>query len=170
VLTNACSWQFWTALSEADYKDGLIYLDNGNNGVVGESDPNSKLLQHDGFVRTSKTLWALGNYSLFVRPGMRRVDIQYSGERLTDEEVATDLMVSGFFDKSAKRLVLVCVNYSDEEKLLTISNKNQALSIVGKFFEMYTTSAEKDLARSSCDIRKVIIGPRSVVTLVGKLR
>ena len=29
VLTNATSWQWWTAISQVDFKDGLVYLDDG---------------------------------------------------------------------------------------------------------------------------------------------
>ncbi|WP_166461209.1 glycoside hydrolase [Flavicella sediminum] len=71
TLANASSWQWWTAITRADYKDGLIYIDTGN-----ESDLyNQESLKYDGVARESKLLWALGNYSRFVKPGMRRIEI-----------------------------------------------------------------------------------------------
>ena len=35
TITNAKSWQWWTALSQCDYKDGLVYLDDGSKGITG---------------------------------------------------------------------------------------------------------------------------------------
>jgi hypothetical protein len=165
VLANASSWQYWTALSEADFKDGLIYIDNGNNGVHGPDHPDSKPLQHDGFVRDSKTLWALGNYSLFVRPGMKRVNVQYEDASL--EKIAADLMVSAYTDKKRGELVIVAVNYAREERLLTTGNN---LAIKNDTFDTYTTSAEKNLTRGKCKADRITIGPRCIVTLVGRLK
>ena len=44
------AWQWWTAVSGVDYKDGLIFTDWKKPG-----DPES--------IITAKLLWALGNYS-----------------------------------------------------------------------------------------------------------
>jgi len=63
VVAGASSWQWWLAVSPYDYKDGLIYVDH---------DPE------DGEFCESKTLWALGNFSRFVRPGMIRVGVRRS--------------------------------------------------------------------------------------------
>lgn len=167
TVAHASSWQFWTALSEANFKDGLVYIDNGNDGVSGTDHPDSKTLQEDGFVRDSKTLWALGNYSLFVRPGMKRIDVKYDDKNTSLEKIANELMVSGYKNKETGDLVLVAVNYSNEEKQLVMDKQ---ISVKGNSFQMFTTSAEKNLARSKASSHKVIIGPRSVVTLVGKLK
>ncbi len=50
----ASAWQWWIAISPYDYKDGLIYIDKSETG---------------GKIYESKLLWALGNYSRFIRPG-----------------------------------------------------------------------------------------------------
>lgn len=170
VTAGASSWQFWTALSEADFKDGLIYLDNGDSGVRGGNDPDSQILQRDGFVRESKTLWALGNYSLFVRPGMKRVEVSYADETLSPEKMANDLMVSGFIDKKTNKLVLVAVNYSAEPRLLVIDKGDKQFSIVKNTVETFTTAADKDLVKGTSRADQVSIGPKSVVTMVGKLK
>ena len=73
TLTNARSWQWWTAITQVDYKDGLVYLDDGSEGDTGRMGGHVESLMQDGVVRESKLLWALGNYSGFVRPGMVRV-------------------------------------------------------------------------------------------------
>jgi len=62
AIANANAWQWWTAVSNVDYKDGLIYTDYHNPG-----DPES--------IIQSKLLWAFGNFSRFIRPGMIRVKL-----------------------------------------------------------------------------------------------
>ncbi len=57
---SASAWQWWLAMSDGDYKDGLLYTDWHRRG-----DPET--------VIESKMLWAMGNYSRFVRPGYVRV-------------------------------------------------------------------------------------------------
>jgi hypothetical protein len=69
TIAEARSWQWWTAVSEVDYKDGLVYLDDGSQGDSGRMGPETVSLMHDGMVRESKLLWVLGNYSRFLRPG-----------------------------------------------------------------------------------------------------
>ncbi len=34
TVANASSWQWWTALTRCDFKDGLIYLDDGRSDGV----------------------------------------------------------------------------------------------------------------------------------------
>ncbi len=91
---NASAWHWWTAVSKEDYKDGLIYTDCRHPG-----DPES--------VIPSKLLWALGNYSRFVRPGMIRVEL--SGANRID-----GLLGSAYLDQARRRLVLVFVNMQQE--------------------------------------------------------
>ena len=64
TVANASAWQWWLAMSSYDYKDGLIYVDVNNQTFV-----------------ASKTLWALGNYSRFIRPGAQRID--FTGDNST---------------------------------------------------------------------------------------
>jgi hypothetical protein len=73
TVAGASSWQWWTALSAYDFKDGLIYLDDGAWGDEGRTEPGAKGLRQDGAFRESKLLWALGNFSRFVRPGTKGV-------------------------------------------------------------------------------------------------
>ena len=49
TLVNASSWSWWTALTRADYKDGLVYLDDGTNNGSQVTDYCKK----DGFARDS---------------------------------------------------------------------------------------------------------------------
>ena len=91
TLVGVTAWQWWTAVSGVDYKDGLIFTDWKKPG-----DPES--------IITAKLLWALGNYSRFVRPGMRRVELLGTGHDVRQ------LMGSAYKDEKAKRVVAVYVN------------------------------------------------------------
>ena len=81
TLTHARSWQWWTAITQVDFKDGLVYLDDGSEGSTGRMGGHVESLMHDGVVRESKLLWTLGNYSRFVRPGMVRVKCDVEPEQ-----------------------------------------------------------------------------------------
>jgi hypothetical protein len=56
TLGGVTSWQYWIAVSKYDFHAGLIYVD-----------PSSR------HITETKRLWAMGNYSRFVRPGDVRV-------------------------------------------------------------------------------------------------
>jgi O-glycosyl hydrolase len=168
TLANASSWSWWTALSQYDYKDGLIYLDNGNNGINGPSHPDSEGLKGDGYYRESKLLWALGNYSRFIRPGMVRVKSGFSIP-LSDRFLASNVMFSAYKNPESRELVIVFVNYSGSDKKLTIGSLNDIFSIKDNIFDTYTTSDSLNLQKGTMPADDIVIGKRSVVTLVGEM-
>jgi O-glycosyl hydrolase len=158
AVANASSWQWWTALTRADFKDGLIFLDDGSNNG-NHNDPN--YCKNDGFYRDSKLLWAFGNYSLFVRPGMVRLQIPNQNAVLA----STDVMVTAYKDTAKKKLIIVAVNYSDSARLYKLN-----LSSVLKNDELtpYTTSENSNLKKGSAvKSSKFEIPARSIVTYVG---
>lgn len=165
VEANAASWQFWTALSDADFKDGLIYLDRGTDSS-GTPLLNRNLLRHDGFFRASKTLWCVGNFSRFVRPGMKRIESGYTS--LTTGSPDSSLLVSAYKDAGGK-LVLVIINYSETEQSLLLPAQ-QVGFLQKQGFEVYTTSARENLSKKNIPDHIIPIGPRTVVTIIGRLK
>lgn len=161
VLTNSATWHWWTALSQVNYKDGLIYLDNGNEGITDHQHPDNKALQMDGRLHDSKLMWALGNYSRFVRPGMIRVEAAIEGSAGPLQE-AESLMVSAYKDATARQLVLVAVNYSPEGQSFNLSNKRD----FEKEVKTYTTSASGNLQFSSASVNELSLPALSVKTFV----
>ncbi|MBL0158618.1 MAG: hypothetical protein IPP47_16160 [Bryobacterales bacterium] len=97
TLVGVTAWQWWTAMSGVDYKDGLIYTDWRKPGDAESVIP-------------SRLLWAFGNYSRFVRPGMRRIGLEGAGHEVTG------LMGSAYKDEKAKRVVAVYVNMAAQAK------------------------------------------------------
>ncbi|MGC4050949.1 MAG: hypothetical protein QM757_16410 [Paludibaculum sp.] len=81
-------------MSPEDYKDGLIYTDYQKPGDAESVIP-------------SRLLWALGNYSRFVRPGMQRVAI--NGE----PDDIRGLMRTAYIDANARRVIAVYVNVAE---------------------------------------------------------
>ena len=65
VYAGAKSWQWWRAIG-GDYKDGLIREYTTDDNFL------------DGRVEDSKLMWALGNYSRFIRPGAVRLSVSVS--------------------------------------------------------------------------------------------
>jgi O-glycosyl hydrolase len=135
VEGRAAAWQWWLAISPYDYKDGLIYVDRQ---------------KEDGNYYDSKKLWALGNFSRFVRPGMRRVEVTLRGG--TDS-----LLASAYKDGMSK--VVVFVNCSQADRVVD----------GGLYGTMYTTSTTENLQKHVISWgEKVVVPARSVSTLVMK--
>lgn len=153
TIAHARSWQWWTAVSEVDFKDGLVYLDDGSKGDTGRMGPRTRSLMSDGVVRESKLLWALGNYSRFVRPGMVRVHC----ETVPDQSPADGLLASAY-QKPNGGWVAVLVNLSNEEKQCDFGQPGS--------LDVFTTSAESSLRKSGQQASDVSVPPRSVVTVV----
>ena len=168
TLANAASWSWWTALSQGDYKDGLIYLDNGVREDGSPLDPEAESLKNDGNYRESKLLWALGNYSRFIQPGMVRIKSGFSIPKAETFQ-ASNLMFSAFRESSGQKMVIVFVNYSDNDKKVTLGSLGDGFNISGDTFDSYTTSETKSLEKGVMPADEMVIGKRSVVTLVGKI-
>lgn len=148
VETEVTSWQWWLALSPYDYKDGLIYTDYLNNG-------------DQQTIITSKTLWALGNYSRFIRPGSVRINLQGADNK-------DRLMGSAYYNKDENQLSIVFINYSyDDEKVkMVLNNLSKRIDLLT--LKAYVTSETQDLSELEIkDAQSVVdIPARSVVTLV----
>jgi len=150
VETQASAWQWWLALSRYDYKDGLIYTDYTNPG-------------DEETIIESKLLWALGNYSRFVRPGATRVDLQGANNQ-------DGLMGSAYYHEEDDQLAVVMINYSNEEKPVHINVDNLPGKKQSVQFKPYITSENYDLEEKNLipANKAVNIPPRSIVTLVAE--
>ncbi len=156
VAGNASAWQWWTAISKYDYKDGLIHIDDGKSN--GGWDP--EYCMHDGFIRDSKTLWALGNYSLFVRPGMVRVEC-LSDQINQNQEYG--VLPTAFIHPLTGKTVVVLVNYGIEQKNISLNFDGQK----NTSFNTYVTSNSLNLAfTGKANVNNIILQPNSITTLV----
>ncbi len=146
VFANSSTWQWWLAVSVGDYKDGLVYLD-----------PDDKLKVED-----SKLMWALGNYSRFIRPGSIRINIESDDERY-DSRNLVGPMVSSFLTPEGE-IIVVMINEEDANQSIKLEGFESQLDI-----NLYTTAEGQgeNLKPSVASSKSSIILPaRSVVTCV----
>ncbi|PQV48234.1 O-glycosyl hydrolase [Jejuia pallidilutea] len=154
-LANASSWQWWTALTNADFKDGLIYLDSG----LSDDLFNLDAMKTNGDYNDSKLLWAFGNYARFVRPGMVRVQISLNQNKSVKERY-NSVMLSAYEDSKTSKMVIVAINYADKDKIIDLSNYS--------INAQYRTSKEENLQKISIkDKKHMLIKARSVNTFTG---
>lgn len=157
VLAGARSWQWWRAVG-GDYKDGLIREYTA---------PDRK----SGRVEDSKLMWALGNYSRFIRPGAVRLNLSAfnkDGEPIPNGDTdPTGLMCSAYQNTDGK-LVMVVINYATEDKEFTLDLSNHQPHT----WNIYRTSDKEGEnlvpVSTTPSHTKVEIPARSILTLVTK--
>lgn len=151
AIANAVSWQWWLGVSPYDYKDGLVYCDKSDSGVGAN-------------YYESKMLWAMGNYSRFVRPGMQRVGVTRD-DGASDYDAQEGVMVSSYYQTANDIVVTVVVNWSNSDQDIDLSLSGATIDR----YIPYVTSSTGDLAAyNAIDYGETISIPqRSVVTLVG---
>lgn len=140
TIGRVISWQYWIAVSKYNFRDGLLYV---------------ALNDHE--ITETKRLWAMGNYSRFVRPGYQRV---------VAESSLPNLKTTAFESPDKTKLVVVVVHNGDQEVTIEINNSQTGFSLVF----MYETSKENDLAEilSGAVTETFAFKPKSVTTLVYK--
>lgn len=141
VNANATAWHWWIAISPYDYKDGLIYIDKNKT---------------DGTVTPAKMLWALGNYSRFVRPSAVRVD--------AGNDVNDGVFVSSYLNTDNKLVTVIINTKSAVQAVKTTLSTGKVADM-----EVYETSETNDLKRTGVAKagQPIQLPARSIVTLVG---
>ncbi len=152
TIVGASSWQWWLAVANENFKSGLIYTDYKKPGDA------ENILE-------SKILWALGNYSRYIRPGMRRVDVRGGPQDIRG------LMTSAYLDADHKRVVVVCVNVSDKAETVKFAlSRGGNISSAAIRFASHMTSDRHNLAAGPVIDGQVggEVPPLSVVTFVSQ--
>lgn len=164
VEGNSSGWSFWTALSRPGVADHAYRFALINWYPNAES----RAACTDGDFGVSKNLWTLGNYSRFIRPGYKRVNVARS-DGLTSITAAYGQMASAYLSSTSDTLVMVLINYSEFDQQLNLNLSNIPANFVLETLKPYVTSATDDLkpypeisAQSP-----VYLKARSITTLVG---
>lgn len=150
VAAEASSWHWWLAVSPYDYKDGLVYIDHSKT---------------DGEIYESKLLWALGHYSRFVRPGMRRIEVARSDGAGPAESIEGTL-VSAYRDPTSSETAIVLVNQQHAEVRLRVGGGS-----VAEYRHYLTTAEPGDDLRFMGPYgagQELVLPPRSIATLVSE--
>jgi O-glycosyl hydrolase len=149
---QASAWHWWLSLTAYDYKDGLVYVDKN---------------AADGKVEDTRLLWALGNFSRFIRPGAVRVGLESKGIKVDDPN---GMMVSAYVHEADKKLVTVLINYGHQ----AIETKVKAAGVEVQNFQPYITSGQAGEQLKPLPVVKagdrLSLPPRSILTLVGDMQ
>ncbi len=150
TVANASSWQWWIALSPYDYKDGLVYIDND---------------KFDGEVYDSKLLWALGNYSYFIKEGYQRIDLNRSDNKSIEQSI-DGLLVSAYKKPDDSKYVVVFVNQRTIEIPINVKIDGKS-NYSGKLYQTSAEASDNLSPKESIDNSTVwSIPARSIVTVV----
>lgn len=153
VITNTTSWSFWTALEKErwGHKNRFNLIE-----LLPAGDPY-QTLEHPGTIEAEKTLWALGNYSKFIRPGYKRIDLSGASD-------LAGLMGSAYISADGSEIIAVYVNYGSSE--VSISQQINGLNDCQvKEIIPFITSANFDLERMESYSGDFVVPEKSIVTL-----
>ena len=154
VYLNASAWNWWTAVSPEDYKDGLIYTNYKDN-------PASQSIIE------SRTLWAYGNCTRYIRPGATRIHLSGANNKLA-------LMGSAYISKGKDQIIIVFVNVAERDINIDLRLSGLAPEKAINTFTPFVTSDKAGDALKEYpgfDIDKTYAVPgRAVVTLIGDIR
>ena len=146
VFADAESWSWWRSVG-GDYKDGLIRVYSSDG-------------MKSGYAVDSRLMWALGNYSRFVRPGATRYEVTSSAEF-----DPYGVMCSAYRNADGK-WVAVVINYSDK-----LQDFNLQLSKGSGQWQMYRTSdvSGETLKPVGKTNGSTVLTPRSITTFIYNL-
>lgn len=140
TVLDVVSWQYWIAVSCYNYRDGLIYVSKSGENIT-----------------VPKRLWAMGNFSKFVRPGYKRV---------AANTTASSVDVSAFKGNNGTNdeMILVIINSGVAGRKYDISSLAGSSQV-----KVYTTDKTFNL-EDTTDERysdgNIYLSPQSVTTIV----
>jgi O-glycosyl hydrolase len=168
AIANASSWSYWTSMDMERWSQI-------NRFILVRVRPNNSdypityaQLKTEGAVTAQPNLWALGNYSLFVRPGYKRI-------ALTGADDLGGLMGTAYLAPDNSKVVAVYVNMATTAKTIktNIQNWDGSETATGNtYITDLNSNLQKDAAASGIAYNtnnECIIPARSVVTFVYEL-
>lgn len=153
VTAHVSSWSFWTSMDVPrwNHKNRFLLIEltpaGGSYGDISGS----------GTHAATKSLWVLGNYSLFIRPGYQRVDLNITNP-------SNSFFGSAWLSPSKDRLVVVYTNMTSKaiEADMNLKGLNKKHTVL----KSYVTSQTKNLQEGTPVSDQCIIEPQSVTTFV----
>ncbi len=155
TVANVSSWSYWVAIDGRDMHNNrwlLIFLDmaGGSKGSVFDG---------EGSYAPSLNLWALGNFSRFIRPGFKRIDLETAESR--------NFFGSAYISPDGKSIVAVYSNFSQKPVRINTSIDG---GFTASTVHSYTTSTSKSLLEATVtDTGSILLDPQSVTTIVYNL-
>lgn len=136
TILSASTWEHWLAVSKYDYRDGLVYVDEGTEKYA-----------------AAKRLWSFGNYSKFIKPGYKRISVE------TED---SDLLVSAYTSPDEKKTVIVAINPTNVEKIVAFNNLKGKKAQIYETSEKNNCS----LIKKDNNLKDYVFPTESVTTIV----
>ncbi|MCG8525399.1 MAG: hypothetical protein MI748_03385 [Opitutales bacterium] len=153
TIANSAVWSFWTALADEkpSVKNRYALITLKNRYPWGDTEP---------VFRATKTLWALGHYSRFIRPGYHRVALSGLPE-------LGNVFGSAYLAEDSKELIIVSQNMGANEVRLKLGDSILA-HFGGKSVSSYLSDEHHELSPSELDFRDgiLILPGKSMLTVV----
>lgn len=162
TVAGVTSWSYWTSMdiSQWGQKDRFLLISLIPNGWTGDGG-DTGLLRNGGSYQAMPTLWVLGNYSRFIRPGYRRIAMELSE--------SMNFFGSAWISPKADEIVAVYTNYSDKGVRLNETREGWNGDVAS--ITTYTTTQDKNLEEKNyATDEKVILDAESVTTVVYTLK
>ncbi|MBC2593675.1 hypothetical protein H5P28_05305 [Ruficoccus amylovorans] len=150
TIAEASAWQWWSSTEPDMFRVPRFAL------IVSSRDGEESF-------RATKLLWALGQYSRFVRPGMQRIGV--SSEESVNEQLQT-VMASAFYDEKLGELVMVLINFSEEKQDVNLNVKGRPATSGATTVAGYRTTATENMAPVKIDSGTIKMPAKSIITIV----
>jgi O-glycosyl hydrolase len=157
AIANVSIWDYWTTMERERYSQkNRFYLIR-----LKPTDGDYADLNNGGSISADKNLWVLGNFSLFIRPGYKRI-------KTTGASDLAGLMGSAFMAPDSSKMVVVYVNWGSSAVTITHTFDNLPAGLKIDKITPYITDTTSNLRikPSITDGSSYIISPRSVTTMV----
>ncbi len=163
---NATAWHYWNAFEPGPADSNTLYYLVALNRNRAKDTANMYSI--------TKNAWVLGHYSLFIRPGMQRVETSRN-DGVGDVAAARNVMVSAFRDKAGKKLVVNLINYTTADKTTAFNlqglSAGKSMKLVGRYI---TSAKEGDGLKpypvtgkaTATGVAGIVLPARSVTSLV----
>lgn len=167
---NATAWHYWNSYEPGPADSNSLYYLIAMNPYRRTDTGN--------LYTVTKNLWALGHYSLFIRPGMYRIETERNDD-LSDTAIAQDVMISAFRNTTGEKVVVNMINYTSKDKKALIKPEGliagRTMQLVKRYItsakegddiKNYPTAKKSSLARSGKENCEVVLPARSISTLI----
>jgi len=163
-VANATGWQWWTTFefeknlsSEEKFALLRVVLNTTNTA---------------GLYRPTKLLYAIGNYSHFIRPGTKRLTISRS-DNMAEVDAISNLMVSAYLNESTNEIVYVAINPTTSDIGIKLTVDKLLVNTYISEYTPYVTTDNNDDNMKKYPVfaasDRFILPATSVVTFVGKI-
>ena len=140
TIGELASWSFWTSMDIESTLQNYYNLVGVSPGTTVYDplafDRVGNFMTNSGTAKSQSNMWTLGNYSLFIRPGFRRINVtpeNFFDFNLNDPQTMNHpqgLMVSAYqspdnftdyLGNPVNRIVVVYVNWLNQDRLMAVN-------------------------------------------------